>query len=306
MRICTLFIFTALLLISSYPLQARTIDKTTALVNSDVITLSDILSFQKNFSLRKEIDPFIGFFRLAPQKSSEIIDYLIQEKLILQKFPTTKEEAEEEINSVQKNNQINREKLIAVLSSQGIKFDDYMALIKISVAKRKLMERELRPLSNISEDDIKNYYYTAPEFLEKTKNQNLVLTYNLSQMAIPNQTIANTITKRLKAGEDFDALSSEFSSMGVENSSLGNISEENLSPLIHKSLTGLKVGEATAALAAGGGYQILKINSIGAPKDPIFEKNKEAIRNRLFQKTMFSQLSVWASKERAQAYIYIP
>lgn len=299
------FCFLLLLLTPSIS-HARLIDKTVALVNSDVITLSDTENFQRDFNLRKEIDPFVGFLHVSPQKTNDIRDYLIQEALIQQKFPPTTEEIEEEINAVQKNNQIDRERLKAVLASQGVKFDSYQALMKISVSKRKLMDRELRPLSNVSDEDVKNYYYTAPEYSETKKAQKLVLTYDIAQMEIPTQALSQEVSKRLHAGEDFDALASSMNNQGIEVRQLGSFSEENLSEKIRDALNGLKVGEASDPISTGAGYQILKINKIGAPKDAQFEKNKEQIRNQLVQKTMSSQLSIWTDKERAQAYIYLP
>ncbi len=48
-----------------------------------------------------------------------------------------------------------------------LKTEDYEYLMKVSVSKRKLMDRELRPLSNVTDEEIKNHYYTSQEFLEK-------------------------------------------------------------------------------------------------------------------------------------------
>jgi len=129
--------------------NAGLIDKTAAVVNGDVVTLSDAHFFRKNKNLRKELDPFQSFFNLNPESDKDIIQYLIQELLVMQKLAVTKEEVEEEIASIQRNNKIDREKLKEVLKGQGIDFDDYYALMRVSVAKRHLIERELRPFSQV-------------------------------------------------------------------------------------------------------------------------------------------------------------
>lgn len=275
--------------------QAREIDRTTVLVNGDVVLRSDVNAFKKNFALRREIDPFVALLGLTPEstaKEKDALDYLVQERLVLQKYTAQDEQIEEEINSVQRNNHIDREHLKEVLKSQGVKFDDYRRLMGISVSKRKLIDNDLRPLAAISDEDVKNFYYTDSSFQARRKEQKLVLSYTLQQMLLPTSAMTETAQKRLKAGEDFDSVAAELASRGVESSRLGTISEENMNPKIREAIDGLKVGESTKPVSTGSGYMILRILEIGAPKDPIFERERERIRNELFQKALVNQLKL--------------
>lgn len=300
--------FSPVFLFLLFPLlaEARLIDRTAALVNGEVILLSDVNSYKKNFNLRREIDPFASLVGLTLGEQKENLEYLVQESLVLQKFPPTEEEIDEEINAVQRNNKIDRDRLKEVLSAQGVKFDDYRQLMRVSVAKRKLVERELRPLAMVTDEEVKNNYYTDSSSREQRKAQNLVLKYTLQQMLLPNVKLADSVSKRLRGGEDFDALASELASEGAESSKLGTISEENMNAKIKDSVQGLKVGESTAPVPAGNGYMILKILEISAPTDPVFEREKERIRSELFQKALRNQLRLWTERERAQSYIHIP
>lgn len=301
-RLIGFLAFTLLPLIA----DARLIDKTSALVNSDVILLSDLSLFRKNFALRREIDPFIALLNFqSPENTKANLEYLIQESLVLQKFPSTEDEVEEEINAVQRNNKIDRERLKEVLRSQGVNFEDYRNLMMVSVAKRKLVDRELRPLAMVTDEEVKNYYYTDPVYRQRQKAQQLVLKYSLQQLLIPNQKLAQTISNRLKSGEDLDAIASEYPGQ-VELSKLGTISEENMNDKIRESIQGLKVGESTSPMTAGTGYMILKVLDISAPVDPDFESEKEKIRSVLFQKALVNQLNIWTERERAQSYVHIP
>ena len=146
--------------------HARLIDRTTALVNSDVVLASDVSSFKKNSSLRREIDPFVGLTGFSSDANKDVLDYLVQERLVMQKHPASPEETEEEINAVQRNNKIERERLREVLKAQGVDFEDYRNLMAVSVSKRKLIDRELRPLAAISDEEVKNFYYTDPAHQE--------------------------------------------------------------------------------------------------------------------------------------------
>ena len=288
--------------------QAREIDRTTVLVNGDVVLKSDLNVFRKNFALRKEIDPFVALVSLTSEevaKDKEALDYLVQERLVLQKYPSQDEEVEEEINVVQRNNHMDRDHLKEVLKSQGVKFEDYRRLLNVSVSKRKLIDRDLRPLAAISDADVRNFYYTDASYQTRRKEQKLVLSYTLQQMLLPTQAMSETAQKRLKSGEDFDSVSAELASRGAESSRLGTISEDNMNPKIRDGIEGLKVGESTKVMSTGSGYMILRILEIGAPKDPVFEKEKEKLRNELFQKALVNQLRLWTERERASSYIHV-
>ncbi|HEY8280181.1 MAG TPA: peptidyl-prolyl cis-trans isomerase [Bdellovibrionota bacterium] len=299
--------FTPVFLFLSLSLaHAREIDRTAVLVNGDVILRSDLRAFGKNFQLRREIDPFVSLMGLGGPgaKEKEILDYLVQERMVLQKFAPTDEEIEEEVNAVQRNNRIDRDHLKEVLKSQGVKFEDYRRLMGVSVSKRKLIDKDLRLLAAISDEDVKNYYYTDSVYSARRKQQKLVLSYTLQQMLLPSSNVTETAQKRLKGGEDFDSVAAELAGRGVESSRLGTISEENMNPKIKDAIQGLRVGESTKAVSAGSGYMILRILEIGAPKDPVFEKERERIRNELFQKALVSQLKLWTEREKASSYIH--
>jgi parvulin-like peptidyl-prolyl isomerase len=296
------FLFLVLLGASA---EARLVDKTLSLVNSDLILNSDLDNFRKSFSLRRELDPFIAMTNFSGDSQKDILNYLIQEKLILQKNPPSVEEVEEEINGIQKNNKINRDQLREVLSSQGVDFDRYQQLMTVSVSKRKLIDRELRPLAAVSDEEVKNHYYTDAAYLSRRSQQKLVLTYSFQQLILPDSGTAEEASRRLRAGDDFDSIAASLAARGAESTKLSSLSEENLNSQIKQAIQGMKVGESTKPLASGSGYLILKITGIGAPKDPAFEAEKEKIRGTLFQKALVNQLKNWTERERAASYIHI-
>ncbi len=297
----------AFLFLLSALAEAREIDRTAVLVNGDVVLRSDVAAFRKNLALRREIDPFVnllGFTADNAANEKESIDYLVQERLVQQKHPAAEEEIEEEVNSVQRNNRMDREHLKEVLKSQGVKFEDYRRIMSVSISKRKLIEKDLRPLAAISDEDVKNYYYTDKVFQSRRKDNKLVLSYTLQQMLLPNSVTSGLAEKKLRAGEDFDSVAAELSPRGVESSRLGTISEENMNPKIRQAIEGLKVGESTKPVSAGNGFMILRILEIGAPQDSVFERDKERVRNELFQKALVNQLKLWTERERASSYVH--
>lgn len=308
MEISILFLSLIFILSPIRSAEARIVDRTAALVNAEVITLSDLSKFKKYFGLRKEIDPFIAFFNFNPQSEKEKISYLVQEALVTQKFPATKADVDEEIQAVQKKNNIDQDGLKNILKAQNVNFEVYTQMMGMSISKRKLMDRELRPIAVVTDDEVKNYYYTNPSFIERKKKQKLLLSYDLTQMRISGKALANEVAEKLRLGEDFDALAVKFADRGVTNTALGVLREDKLSDPIRASLEGLKTGETThpVDLGADNLFVIHKVNSIGAPNDPVFEKEKPQIQGLLYQKAMERQLVLWTEREKRNAFVHVP
>ena len=286
--------------------NAQVIDRTMAVVNGDVLLLSDIEQFKEQSKLRGELDPFISFFQLRPSTEKEILNYLIQERIILRKMDPKEDEVEEEINNIQRNNGINREQLKQVLLSEGASFDVYKEMMRISVAKRKVIDRDLRPLAIITDEQVKKFYYTSPEFLERRKTNKLVLSYDIDQINTPNKLTADLAHERLSKGEDVESLVKQLEKRGVEKVSLGVLSEENLNKTIRKALESVGAGGVSMPIDTGSGYIILFVRSIGSPKDPAFEKIKEQLRNQLFRQSLKVQLSAWTTREQSGSFVHIP
>lgn len=298
-----------LFLVALLPLlaQGRKIDGTAALVNAEVITLSDLAKLRRTLPFRKELDPVLAFFGKNPKSDTELRDFLVQETLISTKFPVSKEEVSEEVNGILRRNNIDLDGLKAVLKQQGISYETYSDLMTVSLAKRKLMDRELRPLSAVTPDEVKNYYYTAPEFLERKQQTSMLLSYGLIQLRLPSRAIADEVRDRLKQGEDIDAIANQFADRGVSMSDLGVLREDKIADSIRKSIEGLKVGEYTPAVSLGTDeFVVHKVSSISAPHDPVFEEKKEKIQDTLFRKAMDRQLFLWTERAKADAYVFIP
>lgn len=278
-----------------------------ALVNGAVVTKSDLDKFRANIGLRKELDPFVAFLQIIPKNDIELRDFLIQEALITQKFTTPKEEVDAEIQSIMKRNGIDEETLRGVLRQQGVKFETYTELMTTSLSKRKLMERELRPLSAVTPDEIKNYYYTAPEFVERKRKQELLLSYGLVQVQLRSRGVVDELTERLRSGEDFEAAVNRYVDRGASQTNLGVLREDKLAEPIRKSLEGLKVGESSTPLELpDGSFVIHRVISIGAPHDPEFDREKAKIEGKLYQRALERQLQLWTARERSNAYVHVP
>src|SRR2546423_15509357 len=101
-----------LLLCGTAAQASEVIDRLEASVNSSIILKSDLQTFRRTIKLRAQLDPLFAGTSVAQHAESaatqEVVDFLIDEKLISQMFPVNDSEVEQEINSIQSNNHIDR------------------------------------------------------------------------------------------------------------------------------------------------------------------------------------------------------
>ena len=142
----------------SAPPEKQMVERLEASINNSVLLNSDLRKFRGQIKLRAQLDPLFSSSPIATQEKptdAQIRDFLIDEKLISQQFPVTDAEVEQEINTIQSNNRLTRESLIAAIQTEGHGVKDYFELIRIGASKRNLLDRDIRTKVSISDDDVK-------------------------------------------------------------------------------------------------------------------------------------------------------
>ena len=233
---------------------------------------------------------------------SEIISFLVDERLILQTFPMTDAEVEQEINSIQGNNRITRDQLKAAIKTQGFAFEDYFELIRIGAAKRNLIDREIRTKVSISEDDIKNYFYN-----KHAKGKESPSAFRVKIIITKTKVAAETAQKSVLAGESFEDAAKKYSTddSSAQGGDLGVLSEEQMSPVVRSQMKKMKVGEVSGVLGdTKSGFLVLKLDGIAAAEDQQLKKMREEIRGTLAAVEYQRQLVLWLERQRQNAFIH--
>lgn len=295
---------------------AAVIDRLEASVNNSLILQSDIKKFRRTQDLRSKLDPLFNGTALAargPQASdSEIRDFLIDEKIILQQFSLSDTEIEQEIGAIQSNNRIDRAGLKLALKEQGYSFEDYFELIRAGASKRNLIDRDIRTKATISDDDVKNYYFNR-----YARNSSAPLEYRLQLISITlsnyktlsaAKEVISRVQGRLRAGESFDEVAKQMSdhptaSLGGD---LGSLTEDQMSPQIREQIKKIKIGQISEIFGgtAAAAFFIVKIKDIQSNDLGHFAKVKEEIRAQLLAAEFQRQILLWLDRQRQQAFIF--
>lgn len=290
------------------------VDRILAIVNADPIIRSDIETFRKTYSLRKELDPFLGFVEptlTANENDSRIVNYLIQEQLISQMFKASDQDVEAKIIEVMRSNSLDKTSLITFLKSRGFKYDDYYQLMKSSIEKQQFLNREIRERVNISDDDVRNHYFNSGKV---SKNESLE--YSLQMIYVDESNYkstryaletANAAHKSVTSGESFTDVARRTSDdpSAKQGGEIGFISSESLNPALLKAVRGMKIGAVSPVVGVSSGYYILKLIDIRSGQSDHIEAQKNRIREELAKSEYARQLNLWTERAKQNAYIRI-
>lgn len=291
------------------------VDRLEAAVNANLILLSDVQEFKKALTLRSQLDPLFAGTPVATKgkaaTDAEVVQFLVDERLILQQFPVADSEVEQEITSIQNNNRIDRSSLKAALSNQGFSFEQYHELIRVSAAKRNLIDRDIRTKVNVSDDDVKNYFYN-----NLSKSSAAPRSYHVKIITISPGTFktaaaargaAQSALKAIRGGERFEEVARRSSDnpSAPNGGDLGVMTEDQMAPQISKELKKLKIGQVSEVLgSADAGLFILYLADVKSGESNRLDKMKDEIRAQLAATEYQHQISLWLERQRQGSFIH--
>ena len=296
--------------------QQILIDRLVASVNATIILQSDVKKFRETLRLRAQLDPLFSGTAVATKGAgaliADVVEFLVDETIIAQHFPVADSEVEQEINSIQVNNKIDRARLKAAINEQGFLFQDYFELIRISTSKRNLIDRDIRTKVAISEDDVKNFFYNR-----YSKTSIVPLEYKLQIISVSiinykTSTAAKDVIERAKAalrgGESFEEVAKRYSDHFSSSSGgeLGTLTEDQMSLVIREEVKKLKIGEVSPIFGglSSRAYYIVKLVDVKSSEPSKIEKMKYEIRNQLTASEYQHQISLWLERQRQVSFIH--
>lgn len=310
-----IFFFVGILFqFSLYASSAEIVDRVEAIVNKKAIFKSDITRFKELLPLRAKIDPIFSNDPLSKKQNpsdEDIVSFLVDEMITSDKFPVADSEVEQEINAIQGNLKIDRETLRAAIRREGFKFDDYFKLMKASLAKRQLIEREIRSKAAVSDDDIRAEYNRRKSGSQSFSGSFQIHMIKVSKKNYKSAALAKEEAERalleIKKGASFEEAAKSHSDDSSQTSGgdLGFLSYSEMSPVLKKEVQKLGPERMSGVIDSPDSYMIVKVGEIKSETDSLFEKEKDVIRARLMENEFQHQIHLWLNRERSQNFVQI-
>lgn len=297
----------------------ETVDRIVAVVNDEIITLSDLQKAMAVFE--KQIQAKGGLSnedrKAVYQLREKMLDKLVDEKLTDQEITrlqlkVTEKEIDDAIEQIKSRNYLTDEQLRAALSQEGLTLESYREDLKKELLRPRLINYQVKSKIIITDEDIKAYYEAHKEKYAGFRKYHI---WHLVQRPTgfgsdekqKIETNIETVAGELKNGAHIKDVVKKFSEGSSDQSGgdLGLYLLDELSPLLKKNISGLAQGEYTDVIETPNGFQLFYLEEIvDFPAKKIEDVSPE-ISEKLYSEVVDEKFKSWLKGLREKSHIKI-
>lgn len=299
---------------------AEIIDRVVAIVNDDLITLSELNTegaphFEK---IREQAPPDERAAALA-QARKDILTGLIERKLIAQKaqergIQITDEEVDLQYYRMMEQNNLSEAQFEAELAKAGITPQMYKDNLHSQMIRQRLLSIEIHSKVVITNAQIENYYQTRYGQQEAEDGLHILqigCVWGPGGKSTDREDArmrAEQLRGMVMAGENFKEIAKAYSDLpsAADGGDIGVFRRDELSQAMQEGLSGLRPGEVSMIIESGQSQQFFKLLSskagnviTQAPLDTV----REEIRSLLMEQHLKEKFETWVTQLRENAYI---
>lgn len=295
-------------------LFADVVEEIVAIVNGDVITLSDYKEeFNQTIQMLRAQLSGEEYFKEYERLKNSLLDMMITDLLLLQqareKGLNVKEQVKATIEQIKKQNNLESdEDLIRAMRAQGIDYDRWVKELEENIMRQAVIYTEVDRTIVLDDSEIVQYYkQNQREFIVPPEFRIKVI--YLSSTAHPASELEEKrkeISEKLKNGVLFETLVADYSEGPKENGGdLGFFKKGELEKNIEQAVDKLKVGDVSDWVEARNGWYLIKLEEKKDSYQKSFDEARKEIEEKLFQQKRQKKIEEYVKKLREESYIKI-
>jgi peptidyl-prolyl cis-trans isomerase SurA len=308
-----------------YPFSANAkngeiVDRIVAVVNDDVITLSELSELTHPYLEKIRTLGYLPdkekalIFKVRDSMLHRLIDEKIEDQEIKRaNIEISDKEIDMAIERIKETNYYTDEDLRAGLARDGLTMKEYRDRIKEQILREKLVNLNVKSKVVITKEDIKAYYEKHLDKYggkQKYHLRNIIMKvpeFSNSQKRIEIKGKMDGVLEKLKAGQSFEDLAKKYSESaeGSDGGDLGLFEFDTLSPKLQKAIKKIKPGEFTPVLDTDQGYQIFFLEKIIKVSGKPLEAVSPEIERILYEESVDNKYRSWLEGLRKQSAIKI-
>ncbi len=318
-RAAALLTTVIMVLSSGVTAAAETVDRIVAVVNGDIIVLSELRQISRNY-LDRMSDQFkvAGGDEQLREAERRILDQLIDEKLVNQEadrlaITFSEREVDMAVKDMQNRNKLNDAQFAAALAEEGLTMPKYREQLKSQMKKVRVIDQEIKSRIQVSKEEVDAYYEKhADDFNAEPEVRiqqiRLIIPPESSAGEVSRiQAQAESILAKIKGGEDFTSLVGLYSQdpTAQAGGDMGTFKRGELLPAIDEYAFSMKPGEVSPVIRTEGGFHIVKVLGRREPTALSDEERRAEVKDVIFSEKAEEDFKVWIEKLRKKAYIEV-
>lgn len=303
------FCFLVLAVLSLYTvLSAETLDRIVAVVDGDIITLSQLNKETERYRQGIEASESSPEKRrtLIEEVNKKILESLIDQTLTqheAKKYNIDVAEAEVDmaIENVKKIKSLSKEALEKAIIQEGLTLEEYRGSIKKQILQSRLINYAVKSKVVVTEAEIRQQYEKNAEKYSANRK------FHLKNILLKDKSQVDEIKNKLGQNKDFSGLAKQYSVApnASDGGDLGAFDISSFSENIKNSIAPLKKGEYTDAIQTAQGYQIFYVADIEQGTGKTFDQARAEIQQSLYDNQVKEKFETWLGSLKKKAHIKI-
>ncbi|MDG1481924.1 MAG: peptidyl-prolyl cis-trans isomerase [Myxococcota bacterium] len=317
---------------------AGVVDRIAAVVNGDVITLTEVYELGGEFIEQRAaegVDP-----SLRREGELEVLDSLILRRLISQEITrlgldVTEVELNRSIDDIAQRNGMARDQLELEIERTGLPWAEYRAELKENLRQMKFNQAVMQPRITVNEDELKDAFrrlITAAELPEVVELGAIFLAapplppeVDLATLAPDIRAEAQrmireaetaavqqaeklaAIQERIAAGEDFAEIAAlaDEGPYGAQGGKMGTYRQGELVETLDAPAFALQAGELSAPVVTGQGTFLLYVFDRYPEEPPPFDEVRDRLFEQVYSERIESETEIWYQQSRRKSAVLI-
>ena len=307
--------FAAGAVVSARP-QAQVVEEIVAIVNNDIITLSDVREeYQVQLQgLRAQNLPQEQYDQAYKALRDGLLEKMIVDLLLLQKSRELDLNVSEQLKGnlekiKQENNFTSDEDLRRAVESQGIPYAQWLQQYEDEMRKQGVIYMEVDRAIVLDEAEVVKYYKSHPEEFTVAAEFTLRAVYLTTAGRSPDELAAlkQEVESKIAAGASFEDVAAEMSDPPVKElkGDLGTIKKGELDKTLEAAVGELKVGEVSPWVEALNGLYLIKLEDKKESHLLPFDEAKGQVQDKLFAEKRQKKSEEYLAELKARSYIKI-
>jgi len=309
--------FAGALAAAPLPAGAVVVDRVAAVVNDDVITLSEVYELGGDFIEQRASAPG-GDDAVRREVELEVLDSLILRRLISQEIvkmglEVTDVELDRTIDDIAGRNQIDRDQLRAEIEKGGLSWSDYREEVRESLRGYKFNEAIIRPRIAVDENELLDAYKRTIASEDRPVNAELGAIFFTLAPGSDDDAKAAVVQRaeaaraRVDGGEAFSAVATELDEglYGAQGGRMGTYSQGELVAVLNDVAFALEPGEVSAPVVTPQGVFVLTVFTRTVQEPVSFDEARDQLFEEVYAGRIEEETDQWYRQARRRAAVLV-